>query len=480
MARYTLETLMIRITVVLILFLTLQSSVFAQASVIDGVEARAEHFGRLSRQIWENPELGFHEAKSAAALRDELKAAGFRITENIAGLPTAFIAEWGGGKPVIGIIGEYDALPGLSQEVAAERKPRVEGAPGHGCGHNLFGSASTLAAIVAKEQMQKRGLKGTLRFYGTPAEEGGGGKIYMIRAGAFQDADVVLVWHPFDRNQADDNPWLANISASIHFEGLAAHAAAAPDAGRSALDAVELTAHAINMLREHVPQETRMHYIITNGGQAANIVPAQAEMKLLVRHPNQKTLESIWERVLNCAQAGALSTGTTMSFTIQSAYANIVPTPSLVSLLDRSLRQVGGVQYTPEERGFAEEIRRHLPDPSSALELGSEATILPPRTALLSASTDVGDVSQVVPTGHFLAATFPPGTPLHTWISTASAGSSLGRKGMVVAAKTLALSATELLANPALVAQARADWEKARGDREYRSLLPRDKKPPID
>ncbi|MCZ2156733.1 MAG: amidohydrolase [Bryobacterales bacterium] len=455
-------------------------SAVAQSPILDAVEARAEHFGRLSRQIWENPELSFHETRSSAALRDELKAAGFRITANVAGLPTAFVAEWGSGKPVIGIIGEYDALPGLSQEVLPERKPRVEGAPGHGCGHNLFGSASTLAAVVVKEEMQKRGLAGTLRFYGTPAEEGGGGKIYMIRAGAFQDADVVLVWHPFDRNQADDNPWLANISASIHFEGQAAHAAAAPEAGRSALDAIELTTHAINMLREHVPQETRMHYIITNGGQAVNIVPAAAEMKLLVRHPNQKTLESIWERVLNCAQAGALATGTTMSFTIQSAYSNIVPTPALVSLLDRNLRTAGGVAYTTDERSFAEAIRKHLPDLSTALPLGSEASVLPPRTELLSASTDVGDVSQVVPTGHFLAATFPPGTPLHTWMSTAAAGSSLGRKGMVVAAKTLALSAVELFTNPALVAQSRNEWEKARGGQPYRSLLPEAKKPPVE
>ncbi len=456
------------------------SPAIAQSPVLDDVEAKAAHFGQVSRQIWENPEVGFREVQSSALLRDELKAAGFRITENVGGLPTAFTAEWGSGKPVIGIIGEYDALPGLSQEVTTERKPRVEGAPGHGCGHNLFGSASTLAAIVVKERMQKQGLKGTLRFYGTPSEEGGGGKIYMIRAGAFQDADIVLVWHPFDRNQADDNPWLANVSANIHFKGLAAHAAAAPEAGRSALDAVELTTHAINMLREHVPQETRMHYIITKGGEAANIVPAEAEMKLLVRHPNQKTLESIWERVLNCAQAGALATGTTMSFSVASAYANIVPVPSLVSLLDKNLRQVGGVRYSAEERTFAEQIRKHLPDPSSAPELGSEATILPPHTALLSASTDVGDVSQVVPTGQFLAATFPPGTPLHTWISTASAGSTLGRKGMVVAAKTLALSATELLTNPALVTQARAEWEKARGGREYRSLLPKDAHPPVN
>ncbi len=455
-------------------------STAAQSAVVKEVEARAAHFGEISKQIWDHPVVGFHEVRSSALLRDELKAAGFRITENVGGMPTAFVAEWGSGKPVIGIIGEFDALPGLSQEAVAERKPVIAGAPGHGCGHNLFGSASTLAAIAVKAEMEKSGLKGTLRFYGTPAEEGGGGKIYMIRAGAFRDTDAVLVWHPFDRNQADSNSWLANISATIRFEGIAAHAAAAPEAGRSALDAVELTTHAINMMREHVPQETRIHYMITRGGDAVNIVPAHAEMKLLVRHPDQRQLESIWERTLDCARAGALGTGTTMSFSIDGAYANLIPTPSLVDLLDRGLREAGGVQYTAAEREFAEALRKNLGDLSTAPELGSEATILPPRTQLLSASTDVGDVSQVTPTGQFLAATFPPGTPLHTWISTAAAGSELGRKGMVVAAKTLALSAMELFSKPDLVAQVRTEWEKARAGREYRSLLPETKKPPVN
>jgi aminobenzoyl-glutamate utilization protein B len=461
----------------LVLFSLLSLPAAAQLSVLREVESRAEHFGKVSRTIWENPETGFQEVRSAALLRDELKTEGFRITEGIGGMPTAFIAEWGSGAPIIGIIGEYDGLPGLSQEDIAQRKARVEGAPGHGCGHNLFGSASALAAISVRRQMEKEGLKGTIRFYGTPAEEGGGGKIYMIRAGAFRDADVVLAWHPFDRNQSDNNPWLANISAKIRYKGRAAHAAGAPDAGRSALDGIEIMTHALNLMREHVPQETRMHYVITKGGDAANIVPENAELSIIVRHPNQKSLESIWEWALNCAQAGALASGTTMSFEVTSAYANMVHTSALVQLLDRSLRTVGGVQYTPEERAFAEELRKQVPDLSQSLPLGSESEIQPPRTELFSASTDVGDVSWVVPMGHFLAATFPSGTPLHTWMSTACAGTSLGRKGMVVAAKTLALSATELFANPQLVQQVKADWAKAMQGQEYRSLVPADRKP---
>lgn len=451
-------------------------SAFAQNTVLDSVAARAEHFGKLSRQIWENPETGFQEVKSAALLRDELKSAGFRVTENVAGMPTAFVAEYGSGSPVIGILGEYDALPGLSQDSVAERKPRIEGAPGHGCGHNTLGTAAALAAVAVKEQMERRGLKGTLRYYGTPAEEGGGGKIFMIRAGLFKDVDVVLAWHPWDRNEVDANPWLANISARIRFAGKAAHAAQAPDKGRSALDALEVTTHAVNLLREHVPQETRIHYIVTRGGSAANIVPDSAELSVIARHPDLQQLEGIWERVLNCARAGALATDTRMDFEVTSSYANIVPVPALVSLLDRSLNTSGGVKYTAEERKFAEAIRAQT-DVTTAPPLGTEEKILPPRTALTSASTDVGDISQVVPTGHLLVAIFPPGTPLHTWLSTAAAGTSIARQGLTVAARTLSLSAMDLFTNPALVAQAKSDWQKQMTGKTYRSLLPADAKP---
>ena len=449
----------------------------AQAPVLQQVEARADHFGKISRTIWENPEVGYQEVQSAALLKGELQKAGFRITDRVADIETAFIAEWGSGAPVIAILGEYDALPGLSQEATPARKARVVGAPGHGCGHNLFGAASALAAIAVQEQMKAEGLKGTIRFYGTPAEEGGGGKIYMIRAGAFKDVDVALAWHPYDRNQSDSNPWLANISARVRYKGRAAHAAGAPEAGRSALDGVEIMTHAVNLLREHVPEETRMHYVITKGGDVANVVPENAELSLIVRHPDQRVLESIWERVLNCAQAGALATGTEMSFEIGGSYTNMVHTPALVALLDKNLRVTGGVNYTAEEKDFAQKLLSSLPDVSQAPPLGSEAQILPIRTELFSASTDVGDVSWVVPTGHFVAATFPPGTPLHTWVSTACAGTSLGRKGMVVAAKTLALSATELLSNPQLVTEAKQQWSKTMEGRSYRSLLPANKKP---
>ncbi len=446
----------------------------AQAA-LETVEKLAPSFKQLSRQIWENPEVGWQEKQSSALLRAQLEKAGFR-TRGFDSMPTAFVAEWGEGKPVIDILGEYDALPGLSQEDVPERKPRVAGAPGHGCGHNLFGAASALAAVAVKERMQALRLKGTVRFYGTPAEEGGGGKIFLIRAGAFRDADVVLAWHPGDFNAADDNPYLANISARVRFRGTPAHAAGAPEAGRSALDGLELMTHAVNLLREHVSQETRMHYIVTSGGAAANIVPEFAELSIIVRHPDLAELARIWERVKLCAEAGALATGTKAEIEITSAYANFVRNPALRDLLDRSLRTAGGVRYTDEERAFIEKIRATL-GAREMPPLERAAEVLPPKTSLSSVSTDVGDVSWVAPVGHFTAATMPPGVPLHTWQSTACAGTEIGRKGMMTAAKTLTLAALELFGSPKLVAEARAAFEEQMRGRAYRSLLPEDRQP---
>ncbi|HNY38810.1 MAG TPA: amidohydrolase [Bryobacteraceae bacterium] len=458
----------------LVLVLAAGLSALAADNPIQRVDAHAARFGRVSRQIWENPELGFGESKSAALLASELRASGFRVSEGVAGLPTAFTAEWGEGKPVIAILGEYDALPGLSQNDVPERSPRVAGDPGHGCGHNLFGAASALAAVAVKEEMQAGGLKGTVRFYGTPAEEGGGGKIFMIRAGLFRDVDTVLAWHPADFNSADANSWLANISARITFTGRPAHAAAAPDAGRSALDAVELTLHAVNMLREHVPQETRLHYVIAKGGAAANIVPDLAEISLIARHPDLKTLEAIWQRVRKCAEAGALATETAVDIRVTSSYANLLPVPALVALIDRSLKSAGGVTYDDAERAFATRLRTTLDNPRPIEEA---ASIRAPRTLLLSASSDVGDVSWSVPTGHLYAATFFPGVPFHTWQSTACAGTSAGRKGMTVAAKAIALSAVELLRNPGLLTEVQTQYRQAMHGKTYRSLLPADARP---
>jgi aminobenzoyl-glutamate utilization protein B len=447
--------------------------------IIGLVDAQATHFGDLSRQIWEVPEPGYKETKSAALLADELRHAGFRVRENVAGIPTAFIAESGAGKPVIGIMGEYDALPGLSQEVLAEKKERVAGGYGHGCGHNLLGAASALAAITTKQMLEDERLPGTIRFYGTPAEEGGGGKAFMAREGVFDDADVVLHWHPSDRNVATLSSTLAVMSAKFTFQGRAAHAAAAPEKGRSALDAAILMAHAVDMLREHVPQESRLHYIFTRAGDAPNIVPAGAQVFLYARHPRMRVLDGIWARVVKCAEAGALATETTMTVEFVHSDYDTLPNDVLSKLLDSHLREVGGVKYSAEEQAFAEAIRKTVPL-EGTLPLGSQEGVRPPDETFGIGSTDAGDVSWIVPTGWFLAATQVPGVPNHSWQVTACTGGSIGRKGMIVAAKTLSLAAYDLLTTPSLVAEARQNFEKRRGGEPYRSRLPADMKPPLN
>jgi len=446
--------------------------------VIQVLDAKADHYGQLSRTIWEAAEVGYKETISSALLRDELKAAGFRIDEGVAGMPTAFVATWGSGKPVIGIMGEFDALPGLSQDSVPAQKARVAGAPGHGCGHNLFGVASMAAALAVKSQLESRKLPGTIRFYGTPAEEGGNGKVYMVRAGLFSDADVVLHWHPNDRNIATRSSTLAVISAKFRFKGIAAHAASAPDKGRSALDAVMVMTHAVDLLREHIPQESRLHYVITKGGVAPNIVPESAEVYMYARHPAIGVLDGIWDRVVKTAEAGALATGTTMEMELVGSTPELLPNDAMTSIFDRNLREVGGVTYTADERAFAQTLQASFVA-GAARDADEAATIHPPDEPLTIGSTDAADVSWVVPSGWFLAATYVPGTPGHSWQATACTGGSIGRKGMMVAAKTLALTAMDLLTDPAKVIAARASFEKTKGSRVYKSRIPENAAPPL-
>jgi aminobenzoyl-glutamate utilization protein B len=448
-------------------------------AMLKRMDARAGHFGDISKQIWDWAEVGYREERSAALLRDELKAAGFKITERVAGIPTAFSAEWGSGKPVIGILGEYDALPGLEQEVVPAKRPLKSDKPGHGCGHNLFGTASAFAAIAVKEQLSTMKMPGTVRFYGCPAEEGGGGKIYMVRAGAFKDCDVVLHWHPAGENRASLKSSLGNITGKFRFSGLPAHASGSPEKGRSALDAVLLFCHAVEMLREHVPQTTRIHYVITRGGDAPNVVPAFAEVFLYLRSPSMTTLDNVWPRILKCAEGSALATETTFALEIVNSAYTILPNDALAKLLDRNLRVVGGVEYSAEEQTFAGAIQKtYFGEEAPPLE--GAGRIRDIEEGVSGGSSDVGDVSWVVPTGGFNTATFVPGSPAHSWQSTACAGYSIGRKGMVVAAKTLALSTMDLLTNSKLVEDARTSFEKRKGRNEYKSRLPADQKPPLD
>jgi len=451
-----------------------------RTKLIAALDAKAAHYGELSRKIWEFSEVGYKETKSAAAHIAELKAAGFEVQEGVAGMPTAFVASWGSGKPIIGIMAEYDALPGLSQFDTPEKKARVEGDPGHGCGHNLLGTASVAAAIAAKDELSARKLPGTIRLYGTPAEEGGGGKIYGARAGLVKDVDVMLSWHPGDRNQAGVGTTLANISAKFRYRGLAAHAAGAPDKGRSALDAVMLTGMGIEFLREHVPSETRIHYVITKGGDAPNVVPAFSELYVYARHSHMPTLDNVWERILKIAQAGALATETKMEMELINSVYNTLPNDALAALTDKNLRRVGGVMYDAEEKAFAAALAKSFSPSEEALPLGSEAQIQAPRAEVGSGSTDAGDISWQVPMSQLSAATFVPGTPGHSWQSAACAGITIGRKGMMVAAKTLALTAMDLFTDPAQVKAARESFDKRRAGFEYKSRVPADQKPPLN
>lgn len=447
--------------------------------LLKSMDGRAPHFNQLSKQIWDYAEMGFAETQSAAALEKELAAAGFKVQNNIGNIPTAFVASWGSGKPVIAILGEYDALPGLSQAPVAEREVVHANGPGHGCGHNLLGTASAFAAIVAKEYMESHKLQGTIRYYGTPAEEGGGGKIYMAHAGALRDVDSILSWHPADRNAAGNISSLANVMSRFRFRGIASHAAAAPDAGRSALDALMLMSMSVEFMREHVPSDTRIHYIITKGGDAPNIVPAFAESRMVARSPSMTTLLPIFERIKNCAKGAELQTETKSEMELEMSYWNTLPNDTLNHLLHKNLALVGGYQMTAEESKFAGAVRKTLTGGNMPEALiGAEARVAPfAETGVGVASTDVGDLSWQYPTGGFSAATFVPGVSAHTWQAAACAGMSVGQKGMLVAAKTLALSAIDLFLDPKQTDAAKVDFGRRLAGRKYDPLIKAGDKP---
>ena len=448
-------------------------------AVLQQMDTQAAHFSSIAQQIWEFAEVGYKETQSAALLKAELQGAGFTITDNIGSIPTAFSASYGSGKPVIAILGEYDALPGLEQQAVPMKKPIKATKPGHGCGHNLFGAASAFAAITVKRWLEQTQQAGTVRFYGCPAEEGGSGKIYMLRAGAFEDCDIALHWHPGTENRASLKGNLGNLTGKFQFNGLPAHAAASPHKGRSALDAVMLFTHAVELLREHVPQTTRMHYIITSGGDAPNVVPPFAEVYLYLRSPEMTTLDDAWPRILKCADGAALATETTFNLEIVSSAYTMLPNDALAKLLDKNLHVVGGVSYSDEEYAFARQLRTTLPA-EGLPGLESAAEVIKPEEGIGYGSTDVSDVSWVVPTGGFSTATFVPGSPTHSWQSTACAGTSIGHKGMVNAAKVLVLSALDLLTQPELVQAAKTSFSQRKAGKEYKSRLPADQKPPLN
>ena len=449
-----------------------------KAGVSAAVDRHRERAERVALQIWEYAEVGYQETKSSALLQQQLKDAGFSVQAGVAGMPTGFVASYGSGKPVIGILAEFDALPGITQTASPERAPAEGKDAGHACGHHLFGSASTFAAIAVRDWLAESRRPGTIRLYGTPAEEGGAGKVYMVREGLFKDVDVVLHWHASDRNDASHSTSLANKSAKFRFHGLSAHAAGAPERGRSALDGVEAMNHMVNLMREHVPQETRIHYVITQGGSAPNVIPDFAEVFYYVRHPDPQQVQAIFERVVKASEGAALGTGTRVEHEIIHGIYAVLPNEPLARVMDANLRRVGGVKYDDKERAFATTLRKSLGDNLPPLDMA--AAVGPIEFYRSGGSTDVADVSWVVPTAGLRTATWVPGTPAHSWQAIAAGGTSIGLKGMMVAAKTLAMTAVDLMTDPALVADATAAYRKQLPPGwTYRPLVG-DRKPPLD
>jgi aminobenzoyl-glutamate utilization protein B len=455
------------------------ATVLDKGAMLRGIEERAEETWRAALDLWEWAEPGYQETRSAERLAAQLEQRGFRVERGVADIPTAFVASFGSGEPVLGILAEFDALPGLSQEAVPERRPRTGGDYGHGCGHHLFGAASVAAAIAVADALESGALEGTIRLFGTPAEEGGGAKIFLVRSGLFEGVDAVLHWHPADRNAAGDPTNMARVAAKFRFRGRSAHAAASPEQGRSALDAVELMNHAAQLLREHTPDRTRIHHVITAGGRAPNVVPDFAEVYYYVRHPDAAVARDLYRRLLLCAQGAATATETELEVEYLGGTHNILPNDTLARVSLRNLRELADIVYDDAEADFARRLQatlerpRPLDDTSRVHDQSGETS---------SGSTDVGDVSWVVPTTGVDVATWVPGTPAHSWQAVAAGGTTIGRKGMLLAARTLAAVAWDLFRDPEILAAARAELRRRLEESGYRyqPMLERDQPPPLD
>ena len=445
------------------------------------IDMKASGYKQVARDIWGYAELGFQETKSSERLQEILRKEGFTVETGVSGMPTAFVATYtqGTGGQTVGILAEFDALPGLSQDTASTKKIIEEGGAGHACGHNLFGTASTAAAVSLKNWLQQNKKAGTIKLYGTPAEEGGAAKVYMVRDGLFKGVDAVLHWHPSNQNGASPSSCLAIKQTMFRFYGVSAHAAAAPQAGRSALDGVEAMNYMVNMMREHIPSEARIHYVITNGGLAANVVPDFAEVEIMVRHPDARVVEELWNRIHKCAEGAATGSETTMKYEVISGSYNLVPNETLAKLMDNNLKTVGGIKYTAKETEFAKQIQSTLS--GNVPDLSTAQTIAPFKTGgFFPASTDVGDITWVVPTAGLGVATWVPGVPAHSWQAVATAGSSIGLKAMLNAAKTIAMTGVDIFNNPQHTEKAKLELQQFLGPNfQYKSMIG-DRMPALD
>lgn len=447
----------------------------AKNAAVQAVDAHAGELISLSDQIWAFAETALREHRSAAALANYAEKQGFRVERGVAGMPTAFVASYGQGRPIIGVMGEYDALPRLSQKALAEKSPLVEGGAGHGCGHNLFGAASLGAALAIKEQLRAGKLRGTVRFYGTPAEEDVGGKIYMVREGLFDDLDAVLAWHPGDKTQADTTSSQAIVDVIVEFHGKAAHAAGDPWNGRSAVDGVEAFVHGINLMREHIKTTSRLHYTIAAGGEVPNVVPEYGRVWLWARDWKRSEVESLLARVRRVAEGAATMTETTATVSVRAGSWELLNNDAGARLLDANLRWLGPATYTAQEQEFARTIQRA----TGVANVGMDTEIQPLEDQEEEGgSSDVGDVSWTVPTLHVTIATSPKDAPWHAWPVVATSGMSIGHKGLVLAAKTLAATMVDLYERPAALKAVRAEFETRKGDVVYDAYVP-DGPPPL-
>jgi aminobenzoyl-glutamate utilization protein B len=456
----------------------------AKKTAISWVDGSKANFEEIAKYLWENPELSLVEFKASAKLQEYLEKNGFKIEKGVAGMPTAFVATWGSGKPVIGFIAEYDALPGISQVAGkAVREAIIQGAPGQGCGHNLYGPTGVTAAIATKVAMEKHGIKGTIKLFGCPAEETLVGKIFMARDGVFDGTDIMISYHPWDFNGVDMSSWLAMTSVKFQFKGRSAHAALAPHAGRSALDGVELMDIGMNFMREHVVQEARIHYVITNGGQAPNVVPPDAEVWYFIRAPRRTQVDEIWKWMQDVAKGAALMTQTTTSNKLLAATWEVLTNKALGKVGDANIRAIGTPKFTPEDQKFGEEILKSL-----GKEVKGETfdtTITPPdlvrtfpNVKVMPASTDEGNINWMVPTVTFRSAVAAKGTPLHTWQNVCQTGTPTAFKGALTASKWMAATALDCLSKPEIISEA---WKEHKGylaETKYYHPIPADLKVP--
>jgi aminobenzoyl-glutamate utilization protein B len=451
-----------------------------KAAVIASVEKHRQELLNLSDSVWKYAETALKEYKSSKVLSDYAVKQGFRVTTNVDGMPTAFIAEFGSGKPIIGILGEFDALPGLSQKAQPTRETLREEAPGHGCGHNMFGAASLGAATAIKELIAAGKLKGTIRFYGTPAEEDIGGKIYMAREGLFNDLDVCLDWHPDYEIKANMQSSQSMVSLLVEFKGVSAHAASDPWNGRSALDAAEFFTHGVNYYREHVKPSVRMHYVFKKGGDVPNVVPAEASVWIWLRDSKRSGVAVLEKRINDIAKGAAMMAGVESNIKLISGSYDLLINETGAKALQANLEILGPIKYTPDEIDFANRIMKEYGNGTEAKGIKGdinplEATKPDPE----GGSTDVGDVSYIVPEISLLTTTAPYKAPWHSWVVVACGGMSIGHKGMLFASKALSMTMVDLFENEQLRKSVRKEFEERKGTQVWKAMLP-DGPPPVE